>query len=168
MPLKSKDAEKLLGMLWDVKIENLRLKEEAGGHAILPKEEHTLTKAISMLHCFITDIAPSFHSPLTTSPQDLYSDISYDGAIQVLNEEAEVQHIEFSCATTRDPGLQFESFNNPLSNSQVIYISHIDIGTVADRVEIFKRGDVVLEINGRSLARVSIDRARYSLAACSN
>ncbi len=161
MPLKSKDAEKLLGILWDVKMENLRVKEEDKEHPILQEEEHTLSKAISMLHCYVTDITPSFHSSSIPIPQDIYSDIIYDGVLQVLNDEAQVQHIEFLCSTTRDPGLHFESFTNAISNTRVIYISYIDRGTVADRVEVFQRGDVVLEINGHSLARVSIERVRY-------
>lgn len=145
--MKSRDAEKLLKLLWDAKIKHLKSKEDDDKGLLLPEEESALSQAISMLHCLITDVIPSFSAD--------------HAALQVMSDEAEIQHVEFLCTTTRDPGLHFESFSNAaMSSSTVIYISYIEKGTVADRVEIFKRGDIVLEVNGHSLARVSVERAR--------
>ena len=153
MPLKSKDAERLLSLLWDAKTKSDG--EEAKELDFLPEEQNALSKAISMLHCYLTDVVPTF----TMSP-GLVGEADSQISQFYIDCEAEVQNIEFSCTTTRDPGFNFESFHNPLSHANMIYISHIDKGTIADRVGIFKRGDVILEINKHPLARVSVERAR--------
>lgn len=154
MPLGSKDAEKLLQILWEAKIKALQKKDEENADIFQPNEEKALSNAISMLHCFITDVTPSF--------THLINNFNSSVALQVLSGEAEVQHVEFVCSTTRDPGLLFESYSSPLTMStSIIYVSHIETGTVADNVDIFQRGDIILEINGHPLARVAVERARY-------
>ena len=160
MPLSSKDAERLLDILWDAKIKNLQKKEEKGEeYGIQSGQEKALSNAISMLHCFVTDIAPTYN------PANLlHNSAGYYAALQVLNGEADVQDVEILCSTTRDPGMHFECFTAPdgwIGTNRVVYVSHIEKGTVADRAEIFRIGDVVLTINGHSLTRVSLEKIRY-------
>lgn len=158
MPLRSKDAEKLLQILWDAKIKGLQQKDEESNEIFQPSEEKALSTAISMLHCFVTDVAPSFNRHYSTHLQNTFSN---SVALQVLSGQAEVQYVEFVCSTTRDPGILFESYSNPLTQStMIIYVSHVETGTIADNVGIFERGDIILEINGHSLARVAVERAR--------
>ena len=156
MPVKKGDAERLLNLLWELKIEALKERDEKSEEIILPEEDQAFSNAISMLHCYLTDVVPTITQShhLALPDTDTHIDIS-------ISPNANVQWVEFSCRTSRDPGLHLESFHEAVGGTYIVFISQVEKGTVAEQVGVFKRGDIILKINKHSLARVSIERARY-------
>lgn len=146
MPLNKSDAERALDTLWHLRSHT----EEVEELDFLPVEDAAFSKAISILHCYLTDVLPIVH-PAIKYPED--------NNIQVtINSEAELQQIEVICSTNRDPGLTL--LNYSFQSNHYYFISQIEKGTVADRAGVFKRGDVILDINNRNLSRVTPEKAR--------
>ena len=151
MPLNKSDAERALDTLWHLRSHT----EEVEELDFLPVEDAAFSKAISILHCYLTDVLPIVH-PSIKYPED--------NNIQVtINSEADLQQVEVICSTNRDPGLTL--LNYSIQSHHYYFISQIEKGTVADRAGIFKRGDVILDINNHNLSRVTPEKTRYIFSA---
>ena len=149
MPLEKREAIKALNVLWQLRDKLNEEVTDEDTYLAIEKEDDTLVKAISILHCYITDIIPAISLKLQAE-----TDVQFN-----ISPEAFVQTIEINCKTTRDPGLSL--VGNTSKNGKVYYcISHVEKGTVLDKTGIFKRGDIIIDINNRPLSRVSLDKAQ--------
>lgn len=152
MPLKRREAEKLLDLLWKCRIAAKERSEEDGNEdtaRLEDRDEAAFSKAISILHCYITDILPSVHPTLQLSGSGVEVSVCPD---------AVVQELAMPCDTTRDPGLVLQSYTS--SGTRLLFVSRVEKGTICDNAKIFKRGDILLQINGHSVAHLSTERAR--------
>ena len=151
MPLKRREAEKLLDLLWEYRLSAKETSEKdvrEGSVRLEEKDEAAFSKAISVLHCYVTDILPSVQPTLQLP----------DSSIVSVCPDAVVQELEIPCNTTRDPGLVLESYAS--ASNTILFVSRVEKGTICDTAGVFKRGDILLQINNRSVAHLSVDKAR--------
>ena len=149
MPLKRREAEKLLDLLWECRLAAEESSEKDQWGQLEDKDEVAFSKAISILHCYVTDILPSVQPTLQLP----------DSSIEVsVCQDAVTQELEIPCNTTRDPGLVLESYTS--AGNRLVFVSRVEKGTICDSAGVFKRGDILLQINNRSVAHLSVDKAR--------
>lgn len=148
MPLQKRDAARALNALWQLRE---KLNDEEGDGTSLQEDDFLLSKAISILHCYITDVIPSIHPAVRLQAE---TNVQF-----TISSEAFVQSVQINCKTTRDPGLSLVGYTS--KNGKIYYcVGHVEAGTVLDRASVFKRGDIILDINNRPLSRVSLEKAR--------
>lgn len=149
MPLKKRDAERLLGLLWDFRSTADEDEECSSDNAVFGK-------AISMLHAYLTDVLPATQRKVKIT-------LAQETIEVTIAPQLDVQLVEMACKANRELGIHLQSLDG-LAGAQDsfchVFISRLDRGSVAEREGVLKRGDIVVEVNKRSLMHVSLDRAR--------
>lgn len=145
MPIGRKDAERGLELLWE-----FRSKTDD------PIQRSAYEQAIASLHAFLTDVLPASQPCIRTKVKDGFLELHP-------TQEAPVQVFEFKCVGNEKIGLCLDRVNGwGADEVSSIVISLVKPGSVAARDSTLKRGDQVIELNGHSLAQVSLERARYT------
>lgn len=145
MPIGRKDAERGLELLWE-----FRSKTDD------PIQRSAYEQAIASLHAFLTDVLPASQPCIRTKVKDGFLELHP-------TQEAPVQVFELKCVGNEKIGLCLDRVNGWGANEvSSIVISLVKPGSVAARDSTLKRGDQVIELNGHSLAQVSLERARYT------
>ena len=156
MPLRRGEAERSLSLLWEFaqKTEDPELRSAYG-------------KAISSLHSYLTDVLPACQPSLLAQGKN--------GPVEIHpKEDVPVRIVELLGDKEEKLGLGLESIsavNTSGSGSSSstsdgsdgispIVISQVKSGSIAAKNGSLNRGDQLLEINGHSLAHVSLERAR--------
>ena len=148
MPLGRSEAERSLELLWE-----FRSKAED------PQQRSAYEQAISSLHAFLTDVLPASQPCIRAKVKN--------GVVEIPHKyDTPVEVVKLLCDPSNKLGLSLDSVNALVSgcdlSSSPIVISLVKHGSVASRDGTLRRGDQVLEINGHSLAHVSLERARYA------
>ena len=145
MPIGRKDAERGLELLWE-----FRNKTND------PIQRSAYEQAIASLHAFLTDVLPASQPCVRAKVKDGFVELHP-------TQEAPVQVVELKCIEGEKIGLCLDRVNGwGVDEVSSIVIGLVKRGSVAARDSTLKRGDQVLEVNGHSLAQVSLDRARYT------
>ena len=153
MPLGRGEAERSLSLLWEF----VRETED-------PELRSAYGKAISSLHSYLTDVLPACQPSLLAKGKD--------GPVEIHpKEDAPIRIVELLGGKEERLGLGLDSVSAANSNSSEgsyggispIVISQVKSGGIAARNGSLNRGDQLLEINGHSLAHVSLERARCVL-----
>ena len=145
MPIGRKDAERGLELLWE-----FRNKTDD------PIQRSAYEQAIASLHAFLTDVLPASQPCVRAKVKDGFVELHP-------TQEAPVQVVELKCIEGEKIGLCLDRVNGwGVDEVSSIVIGLVKRGSVAARDSTLKRGDQVLEVNGHSLAQVSLDRARYT------
>ena len=145
MPIGRKDAERGLELLWE-----FRSKTDD------PIQRSAYEQAIASLHAFLTDVLPASQPCIRTKVKDGFLELHP-------TQEAPVQVFELKCVGNEKIGLCLDRVNGwGADEVSSIVISLVKPGSVAARDSTLKRGDQVIELNGHSLAQVSLERARYT------
>ena len=148
MPLGRSDADRGLDLLWE-------FHREAQDEA----ERAAYAEAISSLHSYLTDLLPA-------SQPTLRARAGRDGFVDVHpRQEAPARSVEIRCREGERLGL----FIDYVSVSKLgggggvspVVVSLVRPGSAAEREGSLSRGDQLLEVDGRPLAHVSLERARY-------
>ena len=155
MPLGKREAELALAILWRLRTE-LSQGEETEDPLPRDDQDATLSKPISILQCYLTDILPAIRPRGRGSDEESISDSSL--RVEV-SSDARIQLVEINCNTTKDPGLSLLSYATP-GGEQHYCVSHVVSGTIFRKIDIFKRGDIILSVNNRKLSRVSPEKAK--------
>ena len=143
MPIGRKDAERGLELLWE-----FRSKTDD------PIQRSAYEQAIASLHAFLTDVLPASQPCVRAKVKDGFVELHP-------TQEAPVQVVELKCVEGEKIGLFLDRVNGwGVDEVSSIVIGLVKRGSVAARDSTLKRGDQVLEVNGHSLAQVSLDRAR--------
>lgn len=151
MPLGKKQAERSLELLWEF----MNAAED-------PEQRSAYEQAIQSLHVYLTDVLPASQPCVRAKVKD--------GFVEIPRKEDEpVKIVELVCGEEEALGVSLDSVNAVSSagdwgTSPVlspIVVSLVKPSSVAARDGRLRRGDQVLEINGHSLAQVSLERARY-------
>lgn len=145
MPIGRKDAERGLELLWE-----FRSKTDD------PIQRSAYEQAIASLHAFLSDVLPASQPCIRAKVKDGFLELHPA-------EEAPVQVFELKCVDNEKIGLCLDRVNGwGADEVSSIVISLVKPGSVAARDSTLKRGDQVIELNGHSLAQVSLERARYT------
>ena len=145
MPIGRKDAERGLELLWE-----FRSRTDD------PIQRSAYEQAIASLQAFLTDVLPASQPCIRTKVKDRFLELHP-------TQEAPVQVFELKCVGNEKIGLCLDRVNGWGANEvSSIVISLVKPGSVAARDSTLKRGDQVIELNGHSLAQVSLERARYT------
>lgn len=154
MPLSVEEAKRSLNLLWEVKEAAL----EEG------RDTSAVNRAISMLHSYVTEIQPSTQ----LSVWDHYRWGAADGLRMThSNVFGPLRVVEIICSATEKLGIYLDSvsaFSKDVHSSHgfpPVVISLVKPLSTAERSGELAIGDQVLEINGHSLAQVSLQKARY-------
>ena len=145
MPLGRKDADRGLELLWEFQE---KTEDE--------QQRSAYVEAISSLHAYLTDLLPA--------SQPLLRAKAIDGFVEIrpLNE-CPHQTARLHCTKGEKLGISIDSVSVcEWASSEVspFVVSLVKPGSVADRDGTLRRGDQLLEVNGRPLLHVSLDRAR--------
>ena len=153
MPLGRREAELALAILWRLRTE---LSGTDGDEEPVPGEDQdaVLSKPISILQCYLTDILPAIR------PRGMAGEFP-DSSLRVeVSSDAKIQLVEINCNTTKDPGLSLLGYT-AAGGEQHYCVSHVETGTIFGRAGVFKRGDIVLSVNDRKFSRVTPEKAKY-------
>jgi len=145
MPLSKKDAEKCLHLLWDY----LPLSEAE-------EERRAYSSAISSLHAFLTDVLPA-SQPCVRARYP-------DGVIEILlgDQTEREQKVDLYLNEGDKLGLVLDCvdvFGEGDAASPIV-VSLLRPSGVAAKDRRLSRGDQILQVNGYSLAKVSLQRAQ--------
>ena len=154
MALKKGDAERMLRLLWEFRSIADEKEERSGDNA-------AFRKAISMLHAYLTDVLPATQRKVKIHLEEKAVEVT-------IAPQLDLQWVEMDCKANRDLGIHLQSLDGLVrsrDNFCPVYISRMDRASVAEREGVLKRGDIVVEVNQRSLMHVSLDRAR-SVGSC--
>ena len=150
MPLKKGDAERMLRLLWEFRGIADENEERSGDNA-------AFRQAISMLHAYLTDVLPATQRRVKIL-------LDHKALEVTIAPQLDLQWVEMDCkAKNRELGIHLQSLDGLVraqDNFCPVYISRMDRASVADREGVLKRGDIVVEVNQRSLMHGSLDRAR--------
>ena len=148
MPLGRKDADRGLELLWE-----FHNQAEDG------EQRAAYAEAIASLHSYLTDLLPASRPSLRAKVKEGFLEI-HPG------DEAPVQQVRLYCGRGERLGLSIDSVSlSEWGSSEVspVVVSLVKPGSVADKDGSLRRGDQLVEVNGRPLAHVSLDRARYTI-----
>ena len=154
MPLKKTDAERMLRLLWEFRSIADENEEWSGDCA-------AFRKAISMLHAYLTDVLPATQRQVKIHLAQRTIEVT-------IAPQLDLQWVEMDCKANRELGIQLQSLDGLVraqDNFCPVYISGMERASVAEREGVLKRGDIVVEVNQRSLMHVSLDQAR-SVSVC--
>lgn len=146
MPLGRKDADRGLDLLWEFhdKAEN---DEQRAAYA----------DAISSIHSYLTDLLPATQPSLRAKVKKGYLEIRP-------RLEAPLRTVQLHWGEGERMGLSIDSVSVSEWNSckvSPVVVSLVTPGSAADKEGSLQRGDQLVEIDGRPLAQVSLERARY-------
>lgn len=147
--MDKRDAERALEILWQLR---LQLGKNNGEPPL--KEDAILSKPISMLQCYLTDVLPATH-PRRKLPLDtnIRVEISSDARIQLV----EMDYTQASSGG--NIGLSLLNYTT-YEGRQNYCVSHVEKGSFMEHQDLFKRGDIILSINKHYLSRVSPEKAK--------
>ena len=145
MPLSKRDAEKCLNLLWDY----LPLSEAED-------ERRAYGSAISSLHAYLTDVLPA-SQPCVRARYP-------DGVVEILlGDHAECERkVDLYLSEGEKLGLvldRVDVFGEGDAASPIV-ISLLKPSGAAAKDGRLSRGDQILQVNGYSLAKVSLQRAQ--------
>ena len=159
MPLGVEEAKRSLNLLWEVKEAAL----EEG------RDTSAVNRAISMLHSYVTEIQPRTQ----LSVWDHYRWGAADGLRTARSSAFGPLHVvELICSATEKLGIYLDTvsvFSHDVHSSHGFpprVISLVKPLSTAERSGELAIGDQVLEINGHSLAQVSLQKARLGTKLC--
>lgn len=147
MPLGRSDADRGLDLLWE-------FHREAEGE----EERAAYAEAIASLHSYLTDLLPASQPLLRARAKGGFVDVRplY---------EAPIQSVILHCDPGEKLGLSIDCVSvGKLGNSSDVspyVVSLVKPGSAADKEGSLHRGDQIVEVDGRPLAHVSLERARY-------
>ena len=151
MPLGRRDADRGLDLLWE--FHNQAEDEE---------QRAAYAEAIASLHSYLTDVLPASQPSLRAKLKDGFVDIrpSRHGT-------AAVKTVQLQCRAGEKLGLCVDivslSTHGGLGGRDFspVVVSAVEPGSAADKCGSLQRGDQLVEVDGRPLAHVSLERARY-------
>lgn len=147
MPLLKRDAERCLNLLWECRA----LAEAEGNHQVYEK-------AISSLHAYLTDILPA-SSPCVRVKAE-------DGVVEIFpDQNAQIQTIKIYLDKDEKLGMVLDcidvnGWSENASAASPIVISMLRPNFAAAKDSRLARGDQIVSINGHSLSKVSLQRAK--------
>ena len=148
MPLGRSDADRGLDLLWE-------FHREAEGE----EERAAYAEAISSLHSYLTDLLPASQPLLRARAKEGFIDVRPP-------HETPVQSVVLHCDAGERLGLSIDCVSvSKWGNSSDVspyVVSLLKPGSAADREGSLRRGDQLVEVDGRPLAHVSLERARYT------
>ena len=148
MPLGRSDADRGLDLLWE-------FHREAEGD----EERAAYAEAIASLHSYLTDLLPASQPLLRARAKEGFVDV------RPLHETP-VQSVVLTCNEGEKLGLSIDCVSlSKWGNSSDVspyVVSLVKPGSAADREGSLRRGDQLVEVDGRPLAHVSLERARLS------
>ena len=148
MPLGRSDADRGLDLLWE-------FHREAEGE----EERAAYAEAISSLHSYLTDLLPASQPLLRARAKEGFVDVRPP-------HETPVQSVVLHCDAGERLGLSIDCVSvSKWGNSSDVspyVVSLLKPGSAADREGSLRRGDQLVEVDGRPLAHVSLERARYT------
>lgn len=145
MPLGRKDADRGLDLLWEFH-DKAEDDEQRGAYA----------EAIASIHSYLTDLLPASQPSLRAKVKQGYLEIRP-------RQEAPLKTIQLYCGDGEKLGLSIDSVSvSEWEYCEVspVVVSLVKPGSVADKEASLRRGDQLVEIDGRPLAQVSLERAR--------
>lgn len=154
MPLKKEDAERVLGLLWELWEFNkasTTIDEGQDEPEDVKKDKEAFFQAISMLQSYLTNILPAAQPSLRINE-----------AVHIsLTSQSRPQTVKLTCGGQQKLGIELQQVDEStpgVGNFYRFYVSHIEKESIAKAS--LKVGDIVLEINGRPLVDVTLERAR--------
>ena len=147
MPLGREDADRGLDLLWE-------FHNEAEDDA----QRVAYAEAIASLHSYLTDLLPASRPSLRAKVKDGFVDVH-------LQDKNPVQTVQLFLSEGEKLGISIDSISE-WGNSGVspVVVSLVKPGSAADKEGSLRRGDQLVEIDGRPLSHVSLERARYGWA----
>lgn len=147
MPISRSNANRCLQLLW-----------ECSSHAEAPEQSLAYKKAISSLHAYLTDILP------VTLPC-VHAHTQRGELVEIYpDQDARVQVVDLSVDEGEKLGVVLDCTDvNATNTASPIVVALLRPHSVAARDGRLSRGDQVVSINGRSLSKVSLERARYNI-----
>lgn len=145
MPLGRKDADRGLDLLWEFH-DKAEDDEQRAAYA----------DAIASIHSYLTDLLPATQPSLRAKVKRGYLEIWP-------RTEAPLRTVQLHCGDGERLGLSIDSVSvSEWSSCKVspVVVSLVKPGSVADKEGSLQRGDQLVEIDGRPLAQVSLERAR--------
>lgn len=145
MPLGRKDADRGLELLW-----------EFHNQAESAEQRSAYAEAICSLHAYLTDLLPASQPSLKAKVKEGFVEIHP-------RDESPVKVVQLFCNKGEKLGLSIDSVSvGEWGRSEVspFVVSLVKPGSVADKENSLRRGDQLVEVNGRPLAHVSLERAR--------
>ena len=145
MPLGRRDADRGLDLLW-----------EFHNQAEDQQQRAAYSEAIASLHSYLTDVLPASQPSLRAKVNDGFADVypPRDGA-------AAVKTVQLQCGAGEKLGLSVDVVSGSLQGGvSPVVVSAVEPGSPADKGGSLQRGDQLLEVDGRPLAHVSLERAR--------
>ena len=147
MPLGRKDADRGLGLLWE-------FHREAEDDT----QRAAYAEAIASLHSYLTDLLPASRPSLRAKVKDGY----YVDVDVRARDESPVRTVQLCCGDGEKLGLSIDGVNVGPGRGEVspVVVSLVRPGSAADKEGSLRRGDQLVEVDGRPLAQVSLERAR--------
>ena len=146
MPLGRSDADRGLDLLWE-------FQTEAQSEA----EKAAFAEAISSLHSYLTDLLPASQPSLRARARDGFVDLP-------TRQETPVRRVTIRCSEGQKLGVSIDCVSvSKWGNSGDVspfVVSLVRPGSASDREGSLSRGDQLVEVDGRPLAQVSLERAR--------
>ena len=149
MPLGRRDADRGLDLLWE--FHNQAEDEE---------QRAAYAEAIASLHSYLTDVLPATQSSLRAKLKAGFVDVhpSRRGI-------AAVKTVQLRCGAGEKLGLSVDvvslSTQGVGSDASPVVVSAVEPGSAAEKCGSPQRGDQLVEVDGRPLTHVSLERARY-------
>lgn len=143
MPLGRKEAEKILKLLWEFR-----------NRSDKPDKRTSYERAITSLHSYLAEVLPASKPSLWAKTKN--------GPVEIHQEEdVPIRLVQLFCGKDEKLGLALDVVDIMCDLSPIV-IFHVKPGSVSAKEGSLRRGDQLLEINGHSLAYVSLERARYA------
>ena len=147
MPLGRGDADRGLDLFWEFHRE-----------AESEEERAAYSEAIASLHSYLTDLLPASQPSLRARSKEGFVDVTP-------RHETPVTSVELYCGRGEKLGVSIDCVSvgklGNCSDVSPFVVSLVKPGSAADREGSLRRGDQLVEIDGRPLAHVSLERARY-------
>lgn len=130
-----------------------------------PELRSAYAKAISSLHSYLTDVLPACqpsllargkNGPVEIHPKD---DVPIR-VVELHGDKEEKFGLALDNVSARSTSSSGPTTSDGSNGISPIVISQVKSGSIAAKSGSLNRGDQLLEINGHSLAHVSLERAR--------
>lgn len=145
MPLGRKDADRGLDLLWEFH----REAEDEGQRA-------AYAEAIASLHSYLTDLLPASQPALRAKVKGGFVSVHP-------RNESPLRCVHLNCGEGEKLGLHIDSVSvSDCDSGEVspIVISLVKPGSAADKEGSLRRGDQLVEVDGRPLVHLSLERTR--------
>lgn len=142
MPLGRKDADRGLDLLW-----------EFHNHVEDDEQRAAYSEAIASLHSYLTDLLPASQPSLRAEVKESFLEIHP-------RREVSLRTVQLHCGAGEKLGLSIDSVSPRECEVSPVVVSLVRPGSVAAKEGSLRRGDQLVEVDGRPLAHVSLERAR--------